>query len=74
MVNQEGTEHPDVERREKWRRHSCEVSSVAVQRRDCKEWSASGRTSCQYLKSRFLDRQTILTDLHTVPLYLPVGL
>ena len=79
MVNQEGTEHPDVEQREKWRRRSCEVSLVAVQRRDCKEWNALGRTSCQYLMGRFLDRQATVTALHTVPLYfstcpLPAGL
>ena len=75
MVNQE----PDVERRAKWRRRSCGVSLVAVQRRDRKEWSGSGRTSCQYLMGRFLDRQAIVTALHTVPLYfstcpLPAGL
>ena len=79
MVNQEGTEHPDVERWEKWRRPSCGVSLVAVQRRAHKEWSTLGRTSYQYLMGRFLDRQAIVMALHTVQLYfstypLPAGL
>ena len=79
MVNQEGTEHPDAKRWEKRSSRLCGISLVTVQRRDRKEWSASGRISCQYLMGRFLDQQAIVTALHTDLLYfsfcpLPVGL
>ena len=63
VASKVGMEAPADDRREKPKNRSCGVSLVEVHKRERTECSTSGRTSCQFLRGRFLDFKLIVTEL-----------